>query len=636
MSNTTEMATSPTNCTARRQSDTRVVVEWETDGRTAYVERQVDDEPWVQVAVFKYSGGLYNDYGAIGNRRYRYRVRGEGSQEYSTSNYVFTTPAPPWEVTVSRLSATRVIVQVVNISPWADGFLCRLSVNGAPFGPDREMGESAEFEVGPGEVRAMVCSRKGDLKSPYRESGKISGVAAPGSPTIEELDYAYSLPAAVPLKWRANHQDGSAQVAAQVEVTGPSGSKVTDIQGDTSEYAINIEDEGSYKVRVRTKGMSGSFGAWSLYATFLVGAAPQAYFTRPAIDGSVMAEAPVVVEWGIDSRSGVTSQTLTVRHEGSIVFSTALDGEVRSFEFGPSTFTPITGMEYEVGLDVTAGNSLKCSTARLFKIDLAEPALPTAYVAVDAHDLSAHVVVSHGSSAWTYTDDGILHSPEFWSRDRDYIPVNSGFYGEPAGGIVGVSAVAETDRVSIARKVNGVQELICDGIGDGCELIDRLPPLNTQYEYVITAHSKYGTASTVFFNAVIDSDGCEVFNFGADASSAIVLGLDADVSSSTSFGGEMFHFALGSDTDPLPTFYPDGSLSAGGSRSYVTTEVGVYRALDAMRRNPDGCVCWLRDYWGGRSRVKVDWTLGYAAQSYMLWTIGANVTEVMWEEPVNG
>lgn len=635
MSNTTEMAANPTNCTARMISDTRVVVEWNAGGGVTYVERQVDDGPWVQVATFQYAGGLYNDYGARGNKRYRYRVRNDGSGEYSTSNYVYTTPAPPWEVTISRLGQTRVLVQVVNISPWADGFLCRLSVNGAQFGPDREMGESAEFEVGYGEVKAMVCAVKGDLRSPYRDAIKITGVAAPGSPTLDELDYAYSLPATVPLKWRANHQDGSAQVAAQVEVTGPSGSKVTDIQGDTSEYVINIEDEGSYKVRVRTKGMSGSFGAWSLYSTFLAGAAPQAYFTRPAIDGEVIAIAPVIVEWGVDSSSGVTSQTFTVRHDGSIVYSKSLGGDDRSFEFGPGTFTPITGMEYEVGLEVTDGNSLKCSTARRFKIDLAEPALPTAFVAVDSSDMSAHVVVSHGSS-WSYTSDGILHSPEFYSSGRDYIPVNSGFYGEPAGGIVGVSAVAETDRVSIARKVNGVQELICDGIGDGCELIDRLPPLNTQYEYVITAHSKYGTASTVFFKAVIDSDGCEVFNFGADASSAIVLGLDADVSSSTSFGGELFHFALGSDTDPLPTFYPDGSLSASGSRSYVTSEVGVYRALDAIRRSPDGCVCWLRDYWGGRSRVKADWSLGYAAQSYMLWTISANVTEVMWEEPVNG
>ena len=110
MSDLIGAAAGPSNCTARVQSDTRVIVEWETDGRAAYVERQVDEDQWVQVASFKHSGGLYNDYGARGNKRYRYRVRGEGSAEYATSNFVYTTPAPPWDVTLSRLSETRVLV----------------------------------------------------------------------------------------------------------------------------------------------------------------------------------------------------------------------------------------------------------------------------------------------------------------------------------------------------------------------------------------------------------------------------------------------------------------------------------------------------------------------------------------------
>lgn len=635
MSDLIGAAAGPSNCTARVQSDTRVIVEWETDGRAAYVERQVDEDQWVQVASFKHSGGLYNDYGARGNKRYRYRVRGEGSAEYATSNFVYTTPAPPWDVTLSRLSETRVLVQVVSVSPWADSFLCRLSVNGSPYGPDREMGESAEFEVGAGEVRAMVCARKGDLKSPYREASRISGATAPGAPTLGKIDHAYAIPAKVAVSWRANHPDGSVQTAAQVELTGPGGSRTMDVSGDSSSLTIQIDAAGSYRVRVRTKGMLGSFGPWSGYAPFVAGSAPQAYFTSPAIDGAVVEVAPVVVEWGIDAGSSITSQVITVRQQGSIAYSAVLDGSPRSFEFGPNTLTLLTGREYVVSLEVTDGNSLKATTSRRFLVDLAEPAIPTAFVDVDKSDLSAHIVVSYGERSWSYSD-GMLRSPEFWGGESDHIDVGSGFNGLPDGGFVGMGAVAPTVSVSVARKVDGVQELICEDIGDRCELIDRLPPLNVDYEYVVTAYAEAGTAATAFIPVRIDSDGCEAFNFGSDASEAILLCLDADVSGKTSFNGEMFNFALGSGTDPLPTFYPDGSMGASGSRSYVTCDLETYRAVDAVRRSIDGCVCWLRDYWGGRSRVKVDWTISYSASSYMTWSVGVDATEVIWEEPVNG
>ena len=60
-----------------------------------------------------------------------------------------------------------------------------------------------------------------------------------------------------------------------------------------------------------------------------------------------------------------------------------------------------------------------------------------------------------------------------------------------------------------------------------------------------------------------------------------------------------------------------------------------YDAVRAVVRRRDNAVCWFRDAFGHRARVKADWNLSYDAEDYQLWGVSADLTEVVWEDPLS-
>lgn len=634
-------------CSASRKTDTQANVAWSVSGNSSsagqsiLLERKIDEGGWVQIATLGKSTSNYTDNGIGSNHRYQYRVRAYNGlySGYSESGYIYTTPAAPKSVNLSKIGGTNVRIAVDSASPYADGFLYQLSVNGGGWGAEHTMGTSVDVNAGGGSVRARVRAKRGSLYSAYTESGSVTTIVAPSAPTLGEFGNVYAIPATVRVTWIRQHPDGTEQAEAEVEVTKPGGSVSTISVKSSDNYAdIELDTEGEYRVRVRTKGLDPSWGAWSPQGSLHAEYAPQAFFTTPSSDGTVVEGVPFTVKWEIETSSGVSSQEIRLLSEsGDVLHAASLPSDARSYVFSVDTYLPQTMREYTILLLASDGYSLTAEARRRVETDYAEPAIPHIEVVYDPVDLSAHITVLQGEGGWFVNERGMFVSPEYWDGSEGYIPVNAGFEESAHLGCLGIGTVVPTVRLSVARLLDdGSQEMLTDDLPSGHDVIDRLPPLNVDYTYLITAYSAAGTATTAEVTAHVDSDGAEAFNFGVDASRAILLGLDADVSSATSHSGEWFEFINGTGTPSLPSFYPDGGMSASGNHSYIVTSADEYRALDAMRRDRRNAVCWFRDHWGGRHRVKVDWTLGYSAQAYGVWSVGASLTEAMWEGPRNG
>ena len=169
----------------------------------------------------------------------------------------------------------------------------------------------------------------------------------------------------------------------------------------------------------------------------------------------------------------------------------------------------------------------------------------------------------------------------------------------------------------------------------GTFVIDRLPPLNTEYEYVMTAHAESGTYITFSVKALCPSSGDEAFNFGDAAETCLRVGFDAQASRSKKVSGNTFHFALGKGASPLPTFYSNDDIDIDGTHSYKINSRELYDRAERITDKPENAVCWFRSAFGRVARVYVSsWNFGYAAENYLLWSMSANMTECVWEEPL--
>ena len=180
---------------------------------------------------------------------------------------------------------------------------------------------------------------------------------------------------------------------------------------------------------------------------------------------------------------------------------------------------------------------------------------------------------------------------------------------------------------------DGSKLVLGTGLKSGEQVIDVLPPIGVEYWYSVTAYADTGALVEFKQSALVDTDGMEVFNFGAGAEKCVYLGLNANDSESIEMTGTTFHFALGRGNTPLPTFYPDGDMDVTGTHSYVIHGADGYLALRELVRDPSNAVCWYRSAYGRRARVYAKWSLSYESSSYNLFSVSASITEVVWEEP---
>ena len=408
----------PSSCSASRVSDTQAKVTW-TNGSTSTtrprsstkVERQTDSGKWAQTASVGSTVQSYTDNGIGANHRYRYRVRAYGSggySTYSTSGYIYTTPAAPRSVSAAVTGAgtsVRITVDGSN-APYATEWEVQSQLNGGPW---TAVGTYESFPVttniGGGTVRVRARSVRGTLASAWTESAAITTITPPLAPTVA-LSPSGVAPTgtAVTVSWTPNHPDGSDQTQAQVEVTVGSGSPTTaDVAGAATTYqlpATATAAPATVAVRVRTHGADEDWGAWSEPVTVTVAEPPSVSITSPGTDGAVVADLPLAVAWTVSDATGVAAQLLeVVGDDGATLHAARLDGSARSYELGASTYLLSNLTDYSLRLTVTGGSTLQSTAERQFSVSFAEPSAPGVDAEIDETDMSVSLTVHAGPSS---------------------------------------------------------------------------------------------------------------------------------------------------------------------------------------------------------------------------------------------
>ena len=424
--------------------------------------------------------------------------------------------------------------------------------------------------------------------------GISSAIVAPNAPTILSAPQPVVLTgSAQSVSWSPNHPDLTAQSGAQVRVDQTS----YDVTGSQTSYAMPssvMSSTGVHTVSVRTRnGVSGEWGAWSTAVTFQVRNRPDLTLVDPE-GGLVLTDLPLEVMWEASDETGISQQVVEILNSlGTVVWSMTPENDVSAISVGREQYYLQTGKSYSVRVTVTNGVSLSSSATASFTVSYAPVSRPTIYVTY-GDGLSATVTA-------TFTrEDG----------------------------------KAEIDEVDVYRVgADGSQTLLGTILATDGAISDPLPPLNVDFSYRCVAFATSGASDSQDVPARVSSGGMEAWNFGPGAGVALVLGLNNSSSRQAQFSGETFHFALGPDTPPLPTFYPDGDLDATGSHSYVVVGPDAYRRVREVTEDPSAAVCWFRDALGGRHTVHASWQLGYDSGSYNLFTVSASATEVVWQEP---
>ena len=604
----------PESLSVSRVSDTRQNLTWKyTSGQTSpwealCVNRAEDGGKDTEVAVlWTQPATNWADTSTSAGHRYDYHVRAYSYGKYSSFSdtvTVYTAPTAPNQVSATKDSSTSVRLECYGQSRWYDSVDVQVTSDGGKTwtdisSPSVEQAEPDHIIVGvsvvpAGTITYRVRLVKSGLAGAWTQSNSLVTITPPLAPAITGLEDVYPVDSTVSFSWVPNHPDGSAQTAAQVEITSPDGTPETqDVSGATTSASVTVGDTGTWKVRVRTKGLHADWGAWSTYQAFNVAVPPQGHFTNPATNDAVVDEMPLEVTWSATSADGVSSQYLLLDDMSAMI--------AYPISVAPSDRSAtVRGLEnhgsYRLTLTIRSGSGLSVKVTRTFTTEWKPPAEPVASATTDSA-LAAHVMAAAG----TDEDAPKTTSLDVWRVNPD-----------------------------------GTETLIGSGLYSGQQVIDRLPPLNVDFSYRAVAHSEMDTTSSTTYSYRVNSDGMEAFNFGDDASVALVLGFDAKGSSSVEHSGETFHFALGKNTQSLPTFYPDGDIDVDGSHSYVVHGAEEYNRVRGVVYTPGYGICWFRDGWGNRARCVAKWSLGYDAKSYLLFDVKASLTEVVWEEPSNG
>lgn len=593
----------PTGCTASRSTDTRAVVSWtfgaydETNMPDyALIERQTDAGSWVQIASPWASVSSYVDNSISANHRYRYRVRwsnGAGYSAYSTSGYIYTTPAAPTKVTPTKVSDGVVEVAATVSAPYATGYDVERSTDSGSTWTSIATNASLPYtdSISAPTVRYRVRSVRGSLASAWKQSADIAADVPPLAPTITAKPSAITASGtACTISWTPNHPDGSAQSQAQVLVTAPDSTQTTATLGAMTSYTFTPDSVGIWTAQVRTHGLAASWGAWSQTIEWRMADRPIVAITDPASDVTEVDDLPLLIAWDVTDVSGVSSQKVTVALDGDAVYTRTPATSVRSLQVTRYDAAFEDGEAYTISIRVVNGYGLDTTAVRTFAIGWDLPSVPD-------------ITVEEGEGASASITVG-----------------------------TGPGSTVPTESITVQRVApDGSAWTVAAGLQDGDTVSDPLAPLGVDVTYRAIAYASSGASSASEAVANIRSSGW-VLGFGDTAGEWLVLVGNPDASYSLEQGGELFHFADGGAGGGLPVWYGTTDRDEGGSLSFGT--VGQHdsdRLRELARKWPVG---WLRDPFGHRWRARILPSVKHGLGE--LWTVGIDWTAVRWREAWDG
>lgn len=650
-----EAPNAPSNLTLDGSTDTQQrlsVTLPENSGRKVYSKinfyRHTDDGATEQLYHDKVISN-YTDPTTTAGHKYTYDCRVQNGDNESLlsdmSNVVtvFTSPNALGRLELTKTADNKAQLKGYDAPLWKDGYEFQVTRDNGKTWENATVDEAwLDSDAPAGTIRYRVRAYKnkpwngaGDtIYSPWTESNSITTICPPNAPTINGLNTVYAANmnegVNIAFTWTPNHPDGSPQSAAQIELKSSVGVLPTvDITDSTTSFSINY-GVGTLSVRVRTKGIDANWGEWSEWKATRIAYRASAWFTAPATNSTAVGVLPYTVTWSASDSTGISYQKIELRDSSDGVIA-SIEPSTSTRSWNLSGYSMLTNnSSYTLKGYVRNGAGLTTEFTRTFTTSWLSPAAPTVNVEY-TDNLCAVIHVYQPKTDYsvqdtaltgpiTQSDDGLLLSGNLTIED----------------GAIKLSSTAPTTTYDIARKnPDGTLAVLRTGAGLGTSVIDRLPPLNTEYKYVITAHAESGTFITFNVKAMCSSSGDEAFNFGDAAETCLRVGFDANASRSKKVSGNTFHFALGKGASPLPTFYSNDDIDIDGTHSYKLHSRELYDRAEKITDKPENAVCWFRSAFGRIARVYVSsWNFGYAADNYMLWNMGANMTECVWEEPL--
>ena len=162
--------------------------------------------------------------------------------------------------------------------------------------------------------------------------------------------------------------------------------------------------------------------------------------------------------------------------------------------------------------------------------------------------------------------------------------------------------------------------------------MDPIPPLNTDFHYMVVAYTAMGTTIARMVDARIES-GFGVLNFGTDAGQTLLLGYNNTVSHKRSHSTSEFHFARGDGANALPSSYEldqlDSTVSVTGVWEW--DQALWLRILSLADGYP---YAWYREPSGLRVYVKAEQSVSVDIADKKNISYSADLTQLTWEEPV--
>lgn len=561
-------------------------------------------------------GGTTTNYKATGlqsNCRYQFRILARntaGDSDHVSFQTISTTPAAPKSVTAVKTGASTVTVtaDVSNSSPswvtcWrtSDGGKTWTSLNqkivpsngkaiftdtAAPAGTVQYRCYVRRLILGDGTTEDLTQTL---VSATATLSNTVTTIAPPLAPTIiaPQSGSVWANPATVRVQWAANHPDGSAQTEAQVEATYPDGGTWTGDAGTADHYDLWCASDGTWSVRVRTKGLHADWGAWSEPVSFRVAVPPSVIISAPS---GTVEELPVHVAWSAADSTGISSQQVTVSTQSGATATVQVAASAESVDISSSLLTPANGDTITVTVTVRGGSGLETSASTIAQIAYTPPAEPIGVVSVDTDSYAVTVLAVFG-----------------WK-----------------------SGAPDTDHVSVTRVLPDGSELeLADSLLDGHQVIDRLPPLNTTYQYRLTAYAESGAASTSLLDAILPSN-VNVINFGTDAGEVLPMGTAQQVSRTAEHETTEFDFADGTG---LETIYESGLVHHEAS----TSDKRRFSQNDWQRINylaEHYAFGWFREAGGLREYAAISLSPSYdvTATPRTIET-SATITRQTWKEP---
>lgn len=372
--------------TASYVSDDRATISWgATDlAERYYVERWDEaNQRWDKLGVVY--GTSVTDWGLSPNNRYKWRVcasNGGLESAWAETNGIRTTPNAPG-LSVTR-EGQQVVATVTSSANYPQHWYLERSIDGGSWQywtQDDGRDGKASMTPGPGQtvrIRARSgVSEGGQRWSQWTTSDVVLALTPPNPPTLVSPVGVASVESAIPLVWRHNPRDLTAQTAAEVQwqAVGDQSWTTQQISGPDETYNVWLV-RGRWNWRARTKGLHSDWGEWSNPQGFRAATPPRVTIDNPT-PGRVLDTNRLSVSYTASDPEG----------ESIVSWQAQLDDRTDSKrtewsgDGNPGTITApvilLDGHFYEARLRILSGSGVWSDWASVsFNVDYAEPAQP--------------------------------------------------------------------------------------------------------------------------------------------------------------------------------------------------------------------------------------------------------------------